>query len=463
MKLVQDISLQQQQKLLMTPELRQAIAILQMSTLELSEYIQKELEENPFLEEREREEQADLEKAKEEQDKAKLEEWLDYYNEGDTAYINKDQELEKSFENFLTRRPSLYEHLEFQLHLASRNEEDLVIGNYLIGSIDSNGYLCIDLKEAAGKLSVSLQKVNEVLEIIHTFHPHGVGARDLPECLLLQLKHFGKESFLARRIIEQHLPDLAGGKLNKIAQALCVTVLQVQEISDLIKTLDPRPGLQYNNNNEIKYIMPDVFVEKVEGEYVVIVNDSHFPRLIVNHVYDSIIRSHDSSSQDARKYLEEKMGSAIWLIRSIEQRRMTLYKVARCIVDIQSDFLDRGVEYIKPLNLRQVASMVEVHESTVSRATTNKYIQTPQGLFEMKYFFGTGVQSSHGAEKVSSKSIKRKVEEIIAAEDCGHPLSDEAIAEILKKRGIRISRRTVTKYRQEIGISSAMGRRRYES
>ncbi|MDD2619126.1 MAG: RNA polymerase factor sigma-54 [Syntrophomonadaceae bacterium] len=463
MKLVQDISLQQQQKLLMTPELRQAIAILQMSTLELSEYIQKELEENPFLEEKDREEIIDIEKAKEEADNAKLEEWLDYYNEGDIAYSNKEQEVEKSFENFMMRRPSLYEHLEFQLHLASRSEEDLVIGNFLIGSIDSNGYLCIDLKEVAAKLRLKLQRVEEVLDMLQTFHPHGVAARDLAECLLLQLKHFGKESFLARKIIEHHLPDLAGGKLNKIAQALCVTIHQVQEISDIIKTLDPRPGLQYSNNNEIKYIIPDVFVEKVEGEYVVIINDSHFPRLIVNHVYDSILRSHDSSSRDAKKYLEEKMGSAIWLIRSIEQRRMTLYRVARCIVDIQSDFLDRGVEYIKPLNLRRVASLVDVHESTVSRATTNKYIQTPQGLFEMKYFFGSGISSSHGQEKISSKSIKRKVEEIIAAEDCGRPLSDEAIAEILIKRGIRISRRTVTKYRQEIGISAAMARRRYES
>ncbi|MEN6349171.1 MAG: RNA polymerase factor sigma-54 [Syntrophomonas sp.] len=462
MKLVQDVSLQQQQKLLMTPELRQAIAILQMSTLELSEYIQKELAENPFLEEKEPEEPVDYEKENE-KDNSKLEDWLEYYNDRDIGLTQREKDEDKSFENFLTRRPSLYEHLEFQLHLTSKNEEDMIIGSYLIGSIDNNGYLCIDLKEVAAKLRVSLKRVEETLDIIQSFHPHGVGARDLPECLLLQLRHYGKESFLARKIIEQHLNDLAKGKLNKIAQILSVSVNQVQEVCDLIKSLDPRPGLQYSNANEIKYIIPDVFVEKVEGEYIVIVNDSHFPRLIINRAYESILRSPESFPQDTKKYLEEKMGSAIWLIRSIEQRRMTLYKVARCIVDIQIDFLNRGVEYLKPLNLRRVAGFVEVHESTVSRATTNKYIQTPQGLFEMKYFFGTGVGSSYGSEKVSSKSIKHKLEDIIAAEDSGHPLSDEGIADLLKKKGIRISRRTVTKYRQELGIPSAMSRRRYDS
>ncbi|HBK53387.1 RNA polymerase factor sigma-54 [Syntrophomonas wolfei] len=461
MKLVQDISIQQQQKLLMTPELRQAIAILQMSTLELNEYIQRELEENPFLEEKESEENVDYEKEAADNSDSKLEDWLEYYNDRDIGFLSREAEAEKSFENFFARRPSLYEHLEFQLRLSCKNRDELAIGNYLIGSIDRNGYLGIDLKELASHLEVSLEQVEEVLEMVHSFHPHGVGARDLPECLLLQLKHYGKESFLARVIIEQHMDDLARGRLNKIAQSLSVPVHQVQEISDLIRTLDPRPGLQYSNIDEIKYIIPDVFVEKVEGEYIVIVNDFHFPRLMVNQLYGNILRQPDSFPQDAKKYLEDKMGSAIWLIRSIEQRRMTLYKVARCIVDVQSEFLDKGIEFLKPLNLRQVATIVDVHESTVSRATTNKYIQTPQGLFELKYFFGAGLESCYGGEKVSSKSIKRKVEEIIAEEDSLKPLSDEAIAKLLKKRGYRISRRTVTKYRQEMGIPATTARKRF--
>ena len=461
MRLTHDVFLEQQQKLLMTPELRQAIAILQMSTLELSEYVQRELEENPFLEERE--EPAETgERDNDSSDNTKMEEWVEYFHDRDIGYSPREKkDEEKSFENFLTRRPSLYEHLEFQLHIASKKEDDLAIGNYLIGSIDNNGYLCVDLDEVAIKLNVPREKVDEALELIQSFHPHGVGARDLAECLLLQLRHYGKESQLAWDIINNHLGDLGRGKLNKIAQVLAVPVQEVQDIGDLIRTLDPRPGLQYSNSDEIKYILPDVFVEKVEGEYIVIVNDFNFPRLIINQVYESILRQPNAFPQDARKYLEDKMGSAIWIIRSIEQRRMTLYKVARCIVDIQSDFLDRGVEYLKPLNLKQVADIVEVHESTVSRATTNKYIQTPQGLFELKYFFSTGVESFHGSQKISSKSIKYMLEEIVAAEDPTKPLSDDAIAKMLNKKGIRISRRTVAKYRQELGILSTMARKRY--
>lgn len=461
MRLTHDVFLEQQQKLLMTPELRQAIAILQMSTLELNEYIQKELEENPFLEEKEIEEPGEAAKESEENDNSKMEEWLEYYHDRDIGHIPGEQAEEKSFENFLSKRPSLYEHLEFQLQLASINQEEMVIGNYLIGSLDNSGYMCVDLNEVAGKLDCNLEKVEKVLGVIQSFHPHGVGARNLQECLLLQLKHYGKESSVARSIIQDHLMDLARGKITRIAGALSISAQEVQEICDLIRTLDPKPGLQYSNNNEIKYIMPDVFVELVEGEYIVIVNDFNFPRLIINKVYENVLRNPDSFSQDAKKYLEEKMGSAIWLIRSIEQRRMTLYKVARCIVDIQREFLNRGVEYLSPLNLRQVADLVEVHESTVSRATNNKFIQTPQGLFELKYFFSTGVESCHGSKKVSSKSIKHMVEDIIAKEDVTKPLSDDAIAQILKQRNIRISRRTVAKYRQEMGILSAMARRRY--
>lgn len=460
MKLVQDVFLEQQQKLLMTPELRQAIAILQMSTLELGEYIEQELQENPFLEIKEMDEGNESEKEIVESD-TKIEELMEYYNDRDIEYTpgNRDEE-NPSLETFLTKRPSLYEHLEFQLRLACKKEEDLVIGNYLIGSIDRNGYLCVDLNEVVQQLHVSYEKAEEVLKMIQSFHPHGVGARDLSECLLIQLSYYGKENNIATEIIKNHMEDLAKFKLNKIAQVLGVTVNQVQDVYDLIRTLDPKPGLQYSSGDDVKYIMPDVFVEKVEGEYVVIVNDMNFPRLIVNNVYKRILTQNDNFTQDAKKYLEEKMGSAIWLIRSIEQRRMTLFKVARCIVDIQKEFLDKGLDYMKPLNLRQVAELVDVHESTVSRATTNKYIQTPQGLFELKYFFSSGVDS-FGSKKVSSKSIKHMLSEIINDEDSRKPLSDESIVQLLKQKGIKISRRTVAKYRQELGIPSTMARKRY--
>ncbi len=460
MRLTQDVFLEQQQKLMMTPELRQAIAILQMSTLELSEYIEQELQENPFLELKEPEEGLEVDKIEREERDNKIEDIVEYYNDRDIEYNFTDREESPSLENFLTKRPSLYEHLEFQLRLSCKEEDEQVIGNYLIGSIDRNGYLCVDLNEVASNLKVPLHKVEKVLNLIQSFHPHGVGARDLSECLLLQLRYYNKEDSIATCIIKHHMEDLARAKLNKIAQALSIPVNQVQEVCDLIRTLDPKPGLQYSSYDDVKYIMPDVFVEKVDGEYVVIVNDLNFPRLIVNNVYKRILNQNDNFSQDAKKYLEEKMGSAIWLIRSIEQRRMTLYKVARSIVDIQTEFLDKGVEYMKPLNLRRVAEAVDVHESTVSRATTNKYIQTPQGLFELKYFFSTGVDS-YGSNKVSSKSIKHMLEEIINSEDSSKPLSDEAISKLLKQKGIRISRRTVAKYRQEMGIPSTMARKRY--
>jgi RNA polymerase sigma-54 factor len=465
MKLSHDIFLEQQQKLLMTPELRQAIAMLQMSTLELGEYVQNELEDNPFLEEKELEEEADeLEQMPDQtevvQTDSKTEEWLEYMHDRDIGYSVADAE-EKTFDAFLSKTPSLYEHLQFQLRMSLRDEYDLMIGNYIIGNIDANGYLAVGLEELAQATRADLDCVQGLLTVIQSFHPHGVGARDLTECLLIQLEHYGKEDAVAIAIIEEHLNDLGRGRINKIAQNLGVSVQQVQEACDFIRSLDPKPGLQYSNGDDIKFIMADIMVEKIDDEYVVIVNDSGYPHLMINRMYENMLRSPDSFPPDAKKYLEEKMGSALWLIKSIEQRRLTLYKVARCIVDIQREFLDKGIKYIKPLNLKQVADMVEVHESTVSRATANKYIQTPQGLFELKYFFGSGLNSYANCGKVSSKSIKKQMQELIEQEDPFNPLSDQQLVEILKHRGAIISRRTVAKYRQELGIQSTVARKRY--
>lgn len=464
MRLTHDIFLEQQQKLLMTPELRQAIAILQMSTLELGEHIQKEMEENPFLEEREPEEVPEQEKREAEAEAEAnnaLEQWMEYHSDRDYGYMPQEREEEKSFENYVTSRPSLVEHLEFQLRMLSRDDQDLPIGEYLIGSIDDNGYLTVELAEVAARLEVPEARVEKVLKMIHSFHPHGVGARDLSECLMIQLCHYGKNDPIITEIVQNYLEDIGRGRLNRIAQALNISVQEVQEICDLIRTLDPKPGLQYSNSEQVKYIKPDIFVEKIDGEYVVIVNDFQFPRLTINRTYEKILRQPEAFSQEARQYLEEKMGSAMWLIKSIEQRRMTLYKVARCIVDIQKDFLDNGIAFLKPLTLREVADIVEVHESTVSRATTNKYMETPQGLYELKYFFSTGVQCRRGGERISARSIKKQIEEMVAQEDPTQPLSDEQIAQNLQEQGISISRRTIAKYRNELGIASTIIRRRY--
>lgn len=467
MKLTHDIFLEQQQKLLMTPELRQAIAMLQMSTLELGEYVQKELEENPFLEEKETETDESFESESNVDESSasetvdnKTEDWLEYFHDRDIGISITDNE-EKSFDNFLSKTPSLYEHLQFQLRMSARDEEEMAIGNYFIGNIDANGYLSMNAEEVAAATGSELARVQSVLSLIQSFHPHGVGARDLAECLLIQLEHYGKDDPIATAIIEEHLNDLGRGRLNKIAQDLGISVQQVQETCDFIRTLDPKPGRQYSSGDDVKYIIADIIVEKIDGEYVVIVNDSGYPRLIVNRMYENMMRMPEAFTPETRKYLEGKMGSAVWLIKSIEQRRMTLYKVARCIVDIQKDFLDKGIKYIKPLNLKQVADMVEVHESTVSRATSNKYIQTPQGLFEMKFFFSSGINSYSTSEKVSSKSIKKQIQELIEKEDSSNPWSDQQLVEMLKEKSIQISRRTVAKYRMELGIQSTVARKRY--
>jgi len=446
----------------MTPELRQAIAILQMSSLELNDYVQQELESNPLLEENTEEpEPFDNSESSEDNLNSELyKQWLEYYDERGSVYAERENEEQKSYENIMSRRPGLYEYLETEIHLALADQQSIAIGEYLIGNIDNNGYLSVSLEEVSRYCNVSVEEVEKVLNIVQCVAPAGIGARDLAESLKLQLQSYGKQSEAANRIIDHYLEEVAKGKLNKIARELNIPVQQVQEICDLIRSLDPKPGLQFSNNNEIKYIVPDIFVEKIEGQYIVIVNDFQYGRLTVNNTYQKILRQPESFSEDTKKYLEEKLSSALWLIRSIEQRRMTLYKVARCIVDIQTEFLDHGVEYLKPLTLRQVADLVEVHESTVSRATANKYIQTPQGLLEMKYFFSTAVKC-YGQSEVSSKSIKFALEEIIQQEDTSNPLSDENIAKQLEDRGIKISRRTIAKYRQELNIPPAMSRKRY--
>jgi RNA polymerase sigma-54 factor len=461
LRLVHDISLQQRQTLAITPELRQAIAILQMSTLELDEYLQQELEENPFLELRDEPEAEEVEdKIDEDIFEA---EWLDYFQDrsdvGYTGPTEKDFDTRR-FDNLVTRAPSLHEHLLFQANI-TLPEEDLVAAEFLIGCIDENGYLCVCTAEAAGSLGISEEQVERVLQAIQTFEPYGVGARNLPECLHIQLVMTGKNNPLVEVIVKNYLHDIGKGRMAKVAVRLGINVQDVQEMMDLIRTLDPKPGRRYGSNDDVRYLVPDIIVERIEGEYVVQVSDGKGPRLMVNKLYQNMLKQPGLFGSEAKKYLEDRFASALWVIRSIDNRRMTLYRVANCIVDIQKDFLERGVKYLKPLNLKQVADIVGVHESTISRATTGKYIQTPQGVFELKYFFSSALEAKHGRKKVASRSVKKIIEEIIEAEDATNPLSDQKITEELAQVGIKISRRTVAKYRTEMGIMSTAARRRY--
>lgn len=461
MRLIHDLSLEQRQKLIVTPELRQAIAILQMSALELDEYLQQELAENPFLEIKEDPEPAEVD-LKSEEDGFETEWWEYFTDRSDLGYpgpVEKNEE-NKGYENLLTKAPTLHEHLLFQANI-SLSEEDLPVGEFLIGCIDDNGYLRVTAAEAAQHLGVTERDVERVLKVVQTFEPHGVGARNLSECLYIQLVQSGKNSPIAEKIVKEHLDDLGKGRVAKIAARMGVSVKEVQKTADLIRTLDPKPGRQYGNSYDVRYLVPDVIVERVNGEYVIQVCDGNLPRLVINQFYQNMLKQPGLFGQEARKFMEDRFASALWIIRSIEHRRVTLYKVASCIVGVQREFLDKGVKYLKPLNLKQVANMIGVHESTISRATAGKYIQTPQGVFELKYFFGSAVNGSEGIEKYAARSVKRLIKEMIEAEDARNPLSDQKIAEVLEQAGIKISRRTVAKYRTELGIMSTSARKRY--
>ena len=457
------LHLEQTQKLIMTPELRQAITVLQLSSVELTEYVEQQVMENPLLEvkEQEQERSEDPPQEKREQDL----EWVEYFQDRSDLGLSPNRGQREvieqpNYEQFVTQAPTLAEHLNFQLSLISVSGEIKKIVQYLIGNLDARGYVGISLEEAAEQLKVEQEKLEQSIKILQNFDPPGVGARNLQECLHIQLDLLAEANPIVRRLVDDFLPDLASGRLAKIATQLNVSPLEIQRAADIVKTLEPKPGRNFSQQNDTRYIVPDVVVEKVEGEYVILVNDVAVPRLTINNTYRNVLAQNSTADQNTKQFVEEKLNAAAWLIRSIEQRRLTLYKVANCLVELQRDFLDYGVKHLKPLNLKKVADIVGVHESTVSRATSNKYIQTPQGVFEMKYFFSTGLSGSSG-NQVSAESLKKVLQEIIQEEDTANPLSDQKITELFDQRGVKISRRTVTKYRDELGIPSTNRRKRY--
>lgn len=469
MQLGYGLNLEQSQKLIMTPELRQAITVLQLSSLELSNYIAQQLEENPLLELREE----DIEKGEEIREKEFISEeaqsehamdWEDYFQDSsDLGFTRQERWWENrdySYENFLSQAPTLSEHLMSQLSLSPCRGRDRLIGEYLIGNIDENGYLQVSLQDAALQLKVGVSEAENMLRIIQGFDPPGVGARDLVECLLIQVNLLGINNEVLEKLIRDYLIDLAKGKLNRIAQEMDVNVQEVQRAADILKTLDPKPGRNFSSYNDTRYIIPDIVLEKVGEDYVILVNDVAIPRITINSIYRSVLTKGKNCDTGTRRFVESKLNAAAWLIRSIEQRRITLYKVAKCLVDLQRDFLDHGVKYLKPLNLKRVAEMVGLHESTVSRATSNKYIQTPQGVFEMKYFFSTGLNNESGT-MTSSEVIKKMLQEMVAGEDTKRPLNDKRLSDLFSQKGIIISRRTVAKYRAELGIPPIRKRKRY--
>jgi RNA polymerase sigma-54 factor len=450
----------------MTPELRQAITILQLSSLELCDYIEQELLNNPLLDKEEddypafSEDGMRVDEGKTNEDTIEWEEYLqDYFDWDFLRFPRERKEEETSFENFVSATQTLQEHLLMQLRLVAADKKIFKIGEFLIGNLDKNGYLTVSVQEAARILKVPVEEVEKALKVVQTLEPPGVGARNLQECLLIQVEQKGIKDPKLKELIEHHLKDLAEARYTRIAEKLNVPLSKVQELKDIVLSLDPKPARNFSSVNETQYVVPDAVIEKVGDEYVVIMNDSVTPRLSINPYYRSLLLSEDKESVTS-KFLTRKLEAALWLIKSLEQRRMTLYKVIKAIVEVQREFLDKGISGLKPLTLRQIADVVGVHESTVSRAISGKYVQTPRGVFELKFFFQNGLENDNGSS-TCSETIKKMLKEMISNEDPYNPLSDQMIADDLKKKGIRISRRTVAKYREQLGIPSSAKRKRY--
>lgn len=461
MKLGFGLALQQQQKLIMTPELRQAIAILQLPLAELEAYLQEELLNNPMLEVREEEEapsEAEPTPAEEVTELQATADWLEYLGLEPSGAVPAAPE--RTYEVQMALEPTLHDHLLEQLKVAELTPGQARIATYLIGSIDDNGYLTLPLLEAAEQLAVPLTAAEHVLHVVQGFEPTGVGARNLQECLRLQAAAVGCDTPLVLALIAAHLDDLAAGRITRIAEVLAVRPTEVQAAADLIRTLDPKPGRRFGRPGETRYVVPDAVVERVGGEYVVLVNDSSVPRLSVSSYYRQVLADPQGVEGDTRKFLEGKLHSALWLMKAIEQRRVTLHRVTETIVRLQRAFFDRGIRHLRPMTLRDVAQELGLHESTISRASSGKYVQTPQGLFELKFFFSSGVEGARG-QGVSAESVKRLIQDLIDHEAATAPLSDQELADRLGKQGVVISRRTVAKYREEMQVAPSSKRKRY--
>ena len=483
------------QQLVMTPQLQQAIKLLQLSRLELLGVVQQELQENPVLEEtldgdeegpeaskdaetgegldesRERDpsERAEAaaertEEAGESRDISEAEKiadvdwqnYMDAYPQTGMA-VQRDDDERRSLEATLTRRPSLAEHLEWQLHLSDVSEGEKRAAAWIIGNLDEHGYLRASVEDIARQSGEPAEEIESALAKVQTFDPSGVAARDLRECLLLQLRSLGVREPLVLRIVEEQLDPLQNRDFKKISKALGASVEEVSEAARVIGRLEPRPGRAYGGEDPI-YITPDIYVYKVGDDFHILLNEDGLPKLRINHLYRDVLSRESGVEKGTRDYVQDKVRSALWLIKSIHQRQRTIYKVMQSIIRQQREFFDRGISFLKPLNLRDVAEDIGMHESTVSRVTTNKYAHTPQGIFELKYFFNSSINRVDG-DTIASESVKEKIRKIIAAEDARRPLSDQRIAEMLKRSNIDIARRTVTKYRESMHILSSTKRR----
>lgn len=474
------------QRLVMTPMLQQAIKLLPMTRLELIQAIQLEIEQNPLLEEEididEQEEETatptqeddansenkpeetvfEEQAALEEKEKPKEAEEIDWdaYMQAD-LYDGRTGEGYVEFpslENTLKQNESIEEHLMWQLNYTAVTQEEYQLGSIIVGNINDEGYLEESLEDLVNGNDTSLDVMEDALILVQSFDPPGVGARNLRECLLLQLEKNGKQGQLMKDLISSHLEELDERNYKKLAKTLDVSIDDIIGAMKEIRELDPKPALQFNPD-EAHYITPDLYVFKIDNEYQVYLNDDDTPRLRINSYYKSILKNKKKDNNKEREYLENKFRSALWMIKSIEQRRQTMLKVGRSLCKFQRDFMDKGLNYLQPLILKDVADDIEMHESTISRVTTNKYIYTPQGLYELKYFFHSSVGSYLGSN-MSSVRVKEMIRLICREEDQSKPYTDDQIVKLLQSKNVKIARRTVTKYRKELKIPATSKRKR---
>ncbi len=469
------------QQLVMTPQLQQAIKLLQLSRTELEIVVRQELEENPILEEgTDALEEKDEQEANKETEEAKTDseevqelkenpeefndvDWQTYLEgnhlSGTSSEMYEGDDDRPSYENLLTKKGSLGDHLLWQLNLSRIADDEQLAAAEIIGNIDENGYLQASVEEIASGTGLETPVVERALSLVQEFDPPGVASRSLQECLLKQVQQLGMEGSLVERILEHHMSELETRKYPAIAKSLDESLDDVLGAARIISGLDPRPGRVYSQE-DIHYITPDIFVYKIGEEYVVVLNDEGLPNLRINSFYRNALSGGANVDEKAGEYIQEKLRGAMWLIKSIHQRQRTIYRVTKSIVKFQKEFFEKGIEHLKPLVLRDVAEDIEMHESTVSRVTTNKYVQTPRGLFELKYFFNSGINTTVGAS-IASESVKSKIKEIVAGENIKKPFSDQKIVDMLRQQGIDIARRTVTKYREMLGIRSSTERKRF--
>ena len=474
LKLAQQLKLSQQ--MVMTPQLQMAIKLLQLSRMELMDAIHQELEKNPALEEildsesnEPQRPESEIETSTEPSTKEiTIEEkirddidWSNYLDEySSTGRINFESEGRDSidFDSFLTRKESLKEHLLWQLLMTHPTPEEEKIGSLIIGNLNKDGYLDLSDDELTRMSGALPQKVEQVLSAMQTFDPAGVCARNLNECLLIQADNLDLKDTLVTRIITDHLNHLEVKNYKAISRALKVSLEEIYSAVNVIKGLEPKPGREFNDE-ENRYIVPDIYIYKLENDFVIMLNDDGMPKLRISAYYKKALRrGGEAVSGKTKEYIQEKLRSASWLIKSIHQRQKTIYKVMESLLKFQRDFFEHGIAHLRPLVLRDVAEDIEMHESTISRVTTNKYAYTPQGIFELKFFFNSSINRYRG-EAIASASVQEKIRKIIESESPEKPYSDHKIASLLKEANINIARRTVAKYRENMKILSSSKRK----